>query len=124
MFARAAELGFDDVSQADSDILVHLGADGISLSELARRRGITRQAVHQHVRGLVARGYVRLEDDPEDRRSKVVRRAARGAALDAALARIKRDMQGQVEAVLGPDALAALRRDLRRVVDAIGEVDG
>lgn len=66
-------------------------------SDVARRMGITRQAVFKVTRDLQRIGVLRLEEDPQDRRQKVIRMTDRGerVALDA------RASLAEIEARLG-----------------------
>ena len=112
MLRRLAGEGFDDITPADSDLVALIGPSGLGLSDLARRRGVSKQAAQEKVRGLVSRGYLRLDPDPGDRRALRVSFDARGLAMITALAAIKRTMQAEVEARLGQDATAALHAGL------------
>jgi DNA-binding MarR family transcriptional regulator len=67
---RAA--GFDDVRPKYNAVLRHLDERGTRASELARRAGLTRQALTQIVDELEAAGYVERRPDPGDRRAKLV----------------------------------------------------
>lgn len=112
MLRRLAAAGFDDITPADSDLVALIGPSGLGLSELARRRGVSKQAAQEKGRGLAARGYLRLDPDPDDRRALRVSFDARGLAMIEALAAIKRAMQAEAAARLGPGGEAALRAAL------------
>ena len=56
---------------------------GTRLTELARRAGVTKQAMMVVVDELEVRGFVRRTPDPDDGRAKVVRLTARGRTLGA-----------------------------------------
>lgn len=112
MLRRLAGEGFADMTTADSDLVALIGPSGLGLSELARRRGVSKQAAQEKVRGLAARGYLRLDPDPGDRRALLVSFDARGLAMIEALAGIKRAMQAEAEARLGPEGLTGLRAGL------------
>lgn len=119
MFARVAAAGFDDLGAADSDILVHVGEDGIGMAALARARGVSKQAVQAPVRALVAKGYLTVGPDPKDARARIVRHDARGRALIAALAEAKASLQGEVEEALGAKGLHELRRSLATIAERL-----
>lgn len=120
MFARVNASGFDDISLADSDILVLLEPEGIRLTELARRRQVTKQAAHEQVHSLVKRGYLALEADPDDRRARIVRYTRKGLSLTKALADIKRQLHRKVTDAIGADRLRALRETLAVVEEKLG----
>lgn len=109
MLRRLAGAGFEDLTPADSDLVVLIGPGGLGLSELARRRGVSKQAAQEKVRALAARQYLRLDPDPADRRALRVSFDARGMAMIEALVAIKQAMQAEAEARLGPEGAASLR---------------
>lgn len=112
MFERVAERGFDDIVVADSDVLIHIAIPGTRLADIAKRRGLSKQSVHERVHSLVARGYLHLVDDPEDRRSKIVRFTARGAKMIDALKDVKRGLHEEIQAVIGIRRMTVLRTSL------------
>lgn len=119
MFARVAERGFDDLSQADSDVLVHVGPRGTAMAAVARARGVTKQAVQGQVRGLVERGYLELRPDPDDARARRLVHTERGLALMRALADVERALHAEVAADLGEGGMERLRRALDRAREVV-----
>ncbi len=62
---------------------------GIAITELGERVGMTKQGCGQFVTKLVSTGHLTSEPDPDDRRVRVVRRTSLGERMmDAVLARI------------------------------------
>jgi DNA-binding MarR family transcriptional regulator len=59
--------------------------DGISVTELAERVGMTKQGCGQFVTSLVGSGHLRVEQDPADGRVRLVRRTPKGARTMAAV---------------------------------------
>jgi DNA-binding MarR family transcriptional regulator len=72
LLSRLAEAGWPEITRAHSLVFAHLDLEGTRPSELARRIGISRQAVNQTLGELVERGLVELVPDPASRRSKLV----------------------------------------------------
>jgi DNA-binding MarR family transcriptional regulator len=65
--------GWSRASHTQTMIILAVG-EGISRpSDLARHLGISRQAIHQVIGELMRKGLVTLEDDPDNKRSKIVR---------------------------------------------------
>jgi len=62
------------LAEADPDAELSLGA-------LSDETGLSLPAISRAVDGLVQRGALRREEDPEDRRSKIVSLAPRGRAV-------------------------------------------
>jgi DNA-binding MarR family transcriptional regulator len=65
---------------ARSHVLVfsHLDAEGTRPAEIARRAGISRQAVGQTVAQMRELGLVKLAPDPTNRRARLVQPTAKG----------------------------------------------
>jgi len=88
---------------------------GISVTDLARRTGMTKQGCGQFVTRLVQRGLLRTEADPEDRRVRWVRRTEEGQrTLEAATARILA-LEGEWADAVGHDRYRTFRAVLEEL---------
>ena len=110
LLTRLRAAGWDDVRPAHSQVFAHLDRGGSRASELARRAGMTRQAMSELVRELQALGYVEQVDDPANRSARLVRLTPRGVEHVRAARRIVRAMEDELAGTLGQDGLQALRR--------------
>jgi DNA-binding MarR family transcriptional regulator len=73
--------GVSAVSRSQSMIMSNI-ADGVTRpADLARRLGISRQAVQQLLADMQERKLIDLVPDPDDARAKIVRYSARGRNL-------------------------------------------
>ena len=70
--------GWPEVTRAHSLVFAQLGPAGTRTAEIARRAGVSRQAVHQTVRELQQLGLVELVPDPANRSAKLVVATDRG----------------------------------------------
>jgi len=112
------EAGFSDHRAVHHTVMAHVTFDGIRLTELAKRAGVTKQAMSELVSDLVALGYLETRPDPLDGRAKLITFAARGADAVRAANRTFEDLDRALKNQLGPRALRDLRRGLLGVVDA------
>lgn len=64
--------------RSHSLVFAHLDADGTRPAEIARRAGISRQAVGQTVAQMKSLGLVKLAPDPTNRRARLVQPTAKG----------------------------------------------
>jgi len=104
--------GFPKVSRTQSMIMANL-ADGITRpSELARRIGISRQAVQQLLVDMEQRKLVRLVPDPDDARAKIVRYNSQGLEIGQVAINALTRIDAEIENRLGRKALLELRRIL------------
>ncbi len=104
---------------AHTTLLPHIDLEGTRQTEIARRAGVTKQAVGQLVDELVALGMLERVPDPADGRAQLVRFTNDGiaqllAGLDV-LDELEIDLGGDVGAM----ALERLRRDLTRLIPAL-----
>jgi DNA-binding MarR family transcriptional regulator len=66
------------LAQSHSLVFSHLDAEGTRPAEIARRAGISRQAVGQTVAQMREMGLVKLAADPTNRRARLVQPTAKG----------------------------------------------
>jgi DNA-binding MarR family transcriptional regulator len=89
------EAGVEGLRPTHNAVLRFLDEDGTRASELARRSGLTRQALTQIVDDLEKLGYVTRRSDADDRRAKLVVYTDRGREAfrtsRAIIAAIERD---------------------------------
>jgi DNA-binding MarR family transcriptional regulator len=86
---------------------------------IARRLGVTRQAVQRIADLLVADGLVALDDNPGHRRSPHVRLTAEGRAVLTAIVAEARTWDADVANGLSDADIDEARRVLRTVLDGI-----
>jgi DNA-binding MarR family transcriptional regulator len=111
--------GYDDVSIADTNLLANLDTGGATITALARRAGVTRQAASQQVAALERAGYVERQSSPDDGRAVIVVQTARGRALLGEALDIVDDLETSYTSEIGPQAVAALKRSLRTFLDRV-----
>ena len=89
--------------------------EGITVTELAERLGMTKQAAGQFVTQLEGTGHLETQVDPADRRLRVVARTALGDRTDKAVtARIRRIERAWARRV-GEDRYALFRDVLTEI---------
>ena len=66
------------LARSHSLVFAHLDANGTRPAEIARRAGISRQAVGQTVAQMKSQGLVKLAPDPTNRRARLVQPTAKG----------------------------------------------
>ena len=118
VFVRLAERGHEDVRAAHGAVFQYLDETGTTVSVLAERAQMTKQAMAELVLYLEARGYVSRKPDPHDRRAKLVRPTERGREVIAIAQALVPQLEDRITAVLGADRVEALRADL----DTIREI--
>ena len=84
--------GWPDISRSQSMVLLNISAGTVRPSDIARKLGISRQAVHTTIRQLSNKDIVRLERDGSDGRH-------RRLVLTETGQRMRHDAQAAVESV-------------------------
>jgi DNA-binding MarR family transcriptional regulator len=104
---------------AIANLLPHISFEGIRLTTLAERVGVTKQAVSKVVGEMAAQGLVELVADPADARARLVRFTTRGAdAIQhglGVLGALERELAGAI----GARRMAELHRALTALLDAV-----
>jgi DNA-binding MarR family transcriptional regulator len=95
------------------------GGSEVTISQIGRELGITRQGASKIVASLRDRGYVALSPSPTDRREKIVKPTPRALQFLAAQRVAARRIEARVHAELGDGALDALYQ----LLDALGTAD-
>lgn len=114
------EAGASVLREAHTRLLPHLQApEGIRITALAQRTGVTKQAVQPLVADLAGQGLVTIERDPADARARRVRLTARGVeAMQHGTGVLERIEQG-VAGGLTVKELASLKASLRRLLQVL-----
>ncbi|MGZ4175219.1 MAG: MarR family winged helix-turn-helix transcriptional regulator [Solirubrobacteraceae bacterium] len=89
----------------------------VTISEIGRELGITRQAASKIVAALRDRGYVSLSPSPTDRREKMVGLTAHALDYLRAQRAAERRIEARLRRELGPEAFDGLHR-LLEALDA------
>jgi DNA-binding MarR family transcriptional regulator len=120
LHAELAQQGHPDMRPMHGFVFQAIGPGGTTAAQLARKLGVSKQAVGKTIDHLERLGYTERAPDPADARRKVVRLTSRAIdALDRS-ARVFDDLRAGWAQVIGRDRLRALEADLRKVTSAEG----
>lgn len=111
--------GFVDLRPAHSKVFEHLGGDDATVTVLAERAHMTKQAMGELVIDLERRGYLRRVPDARDQRAKLVVLTPRGEAAVASAVAALTQMHALVDETVGSAGLAAAADVLARVVQVL-----
>ena len=116
---RVQASGTTGFRAAHTRLLPHISPEGIRITELALRVGITKQAVGKLVDDLEAQGVVAREPDPDDGRALRVRYTDRGAAALLHGLGILAELEREVARTVGKKRMAELNAILVDVVQTL-----
>lgn len=115
VITRLEHKGHDAVRPAHGAVFQFLDDTGTTVSTLAQRARMTKQAMAQLVQHLEAHGYVSRVPDPGDRRAKLVIPTERGqAVLDIAQGLVP-EIEALVTNIIGQARTSAMRDDLEAI---------
>ncbi len=120
-YLRLAKAGYALVRPSGLRVMARLSPEGLRQGELARRLGVTKQAVTQLVDRLERLGYVERVRDSSDARSIVVRPTPRAAGGYRVGAQAIVDWERAVERKLGKSRADELRRTLAELEEWMGD---
>ena len=121
LHADLVHLGHPDARPLHGFALQAVGTDGVTISELGLRLGVSKQAAAKTVAGLERLGYIAREPHAADARAVHVRRSPRGEELLA----LSADRFGAIRAAwvaeLGAERVRALEDDIERIATSSGD---
>ncbi|MFI6088995.1 MarR family winged helix-turn-helix transcriptional regulator [Streptomyces sp. NPDC051218] len=112
LLATLQEAGEAPVSPTQAGLFAVLDEEGTTVSELARRMGVTRQTAHQAVHALVAAGLLEQVPDPSSGRQRLIRRTAEGERTHREAELVLHRLEGVLAERIGPEVTRALRAAL------------
>lgn len=114
LLASLKEQGWPELSHSQSMAMAYLGSDGIRISELARRLGVSRQAAQKSVKELERLKLVITEVDPTNSSAKTVVLTPQGKANVTAALNIFSEIEKQLSKRIGAPEFASMRDALEK----------
>jgi DNA-binding MarR family transcriptional regulator len=121
--AAVAAAGVPDMRAPYGYVLRAVADGGLTLTELAERLAVTKQAAIKVVDEMEARGFVAREPAPDDRRAKLLRLTERGRRVRTAALAASEEMERELRADLGDADVEAMRRVLLRFAERHGGLE-
>ena len=116
---------FDDLRPSHGNAMEQLELeDGLRLTDLASRAGITAQSMGELVDDLEAKGYVERRADPNDRRAKRIHLTNRGKKNARVAKRATADVEKYLAEIVGKQRYELLRSTLEEIIAAEAHDDG
>lgn len=110
-----AARGHPDARPLHGFALQAIGAEGTSITELARRLGVSKQAAAKTATALERLGYLHRDDDPTDRRAQRLHITPHGFEMLRVSAEVLDGVRSEWRRKLGAARLDALEDDLEAV---------
>jgi DNA-binding MarR family transcriptional regulator len=109
----------DDFRPSHGNVMEQLELeDGLRLTDIAARAGITAQSVGELVDDLESKGYLERRPDPIDRRAKRIYLTERGRKSTRIGKRAQADVENSLAELLGEQRYRLLRGILEEIIAA------
>ncbi len=105
--------------EAHNRLLPHLSFDGIRLTELADRAGITKQSAQRLVDEMVDEGYLAKENDSNDKRAQRIVYTEKGKRSVFDGLDVLKKLELEIADEVGPQTLQDLSTSLTSVIVAL-----
>ncbi|MEQ7127579.1 MarR family transcriptional regulator [Actinopolymorpha sp. B11F2] len=113
------EAGYEDLRPTHCfNVLRLMDCEGTRPTELARRAGMTPQAMSDLVSHLEQHGYVRRVPDPVDRRGRVVVYADRGTSAAMVATSFFADLEARWDGIVGRDRFQDVKVALAEILSS------
>jgi DNA-binding MarR family transcriptional regulator len=109
LLARVKASKFDNITPAQTRLLAQMAGKPTSMAELARRLGVSRQAVHKTVSELERRGILRIDDDPMRGNARKIVYTELGREVNREGAKIIQSIEQQLAQRLGAKQVKQLK---------------
>lgn len=119
MYAGVVAAGYDDLTAAHVGLWRYPGLEGLRPSQLADRRGITKQSVNDLLGHLERRGYLLRVADSADGRARVIRLTSKGWRLQKTIYAQAGSAQLRIEEILGPRRFAHMHSSLEVLTEQL-----
>lgn len=122
--ARMQARGVTGMLPSYPRLLGNLDTEGTRISGLARRMGITRQAVAQLAKEIEAAGFVERRPDPDDGRGVIVAFTPKGRETLGMAVEVMGEIEQDYRAVIGAERYELLKDDLKAILDSFDRQGG
>jgi DNA-binding MarR family transcriptional regulator len=124
LYAGVVAAGYDDLNAAHVGLWRYPGLEGLRPSQLADRRGITKQSVNDLLGYLELHGYLSRVPDSADGRARVIRLTTKGWRLQKTIYAEAGTAQLRIEEILGPRRFSQLQSSLELLTEQLaGSLD-
>ena len=123
--AVVAGTAFADLRPSHGNAMEQLELeDGLRLTDLAARAGMTAQSMGELIDDLEGKGYLERRPDPDDRRAKRIYLTDRGRENARVAKQATTDVEASLAALLGEERYRNLRHTLTDIIETGADDDG
>jgi len=113
----------DDFKLAYMPLIMNIDIDGVTNTDLARRAGITKQGMSQIVQELEENKYIKIRDNPDDKRSSIIYLTEKGKDFVLKSRNCTKNFHADLRKVLGKKKFDMVLDAMFEVVDYLEELN-
>ena len=117
MLREAHARGHTQLRPAHDPVFATLPQEGARASDMANRAGITKQSMGEAIRGMVGLGLLEMQEDPSDRRAKLVKFTDAGLEVAQGGKRYMYELEQQWIEKFGKDNYETAREVLEGIIE-------
>lgn len=110
---KRSATSYKTLTVAEARILAALRGEELTISEISRRLGVSRQAVHKVISGLVKRKLLKLKHAEENARDKFIVFTDAGEEMKKEATRILLELEKEIESAIGSRHFLQLKEMLK-----------
>jgi DNA-binding MarR family transcriptional regulator len=119
--ARLSKAGYTDLRMRHLALLEGLPREGARVTTLATQTGMTKQAMGELVDEIEASGYIERQNDPADRRARLIVFTAKGQRAYEQAFLVLGEMERAYAGMVGAARYATTRAALEELVGSLEE---
>jgi DNA-binding MarR family transcriptional regulator len=117
MLREAHARGHTQLRPAHDPVFATLPQEGARASDMANRAGITKQSMGEAIRDMVGLGLLEMQEDPSDRRAKLVKFTEAGLEVAQGGKRYMYELEQQWIEKFGKDNYETAREVLEGIIE-------
>jgi DNA-binding MarR family transcriptional regulator len=121
---RLNRAGYTDLRMRHLVLFEGMPPDGVRVTTLASRTGMSKQAMGELIDEIEASGYIERQNDPADRRARLIVFTVKGQRAYEQAITIIGEMERDYAAMVGERRYAQARATLDELIAAIDETNG
>ncbi len=111
--------GYADISLAHTMMMMNIDVQGIQLTKLSEKIGVSRQAVTNLVQSLEQKKFLTRSPDPSDKRAAIVSVTKIGWKLIKDIVEVKSEIEDEYRSIIGDQQMDQLRNSLTKLLETV-----
>ncbi len=116
--------GWENIRPDHLRLISIVADDSVSNNELARRAGVSKQAMSKMVADLERHGFIDVQPDPNDSRAKIISMSNSGVDFLEYFQTCNKPIEKQFREIIGEEKTEKLREILSELAEGLIKIEG